>query len=76
VQEYLEKKLDKSEQCSVWDRRPLRKTQLRYAALDAYCILMILDKFLNYCKQKNLDIKPLIDKQPSLKAALPLFFTL
>uniref|UniRef100_A0A914QTD9 3'-5' exonuclease domain-containing protein n=1 Tax=Panagrolaimus davidi TaxID=227884 RepID=A0A914QTD9_9BILA len=71
----LGKKLDKSEQCSVWDRRPLRKTQLRYAALDAFCILMILDKFLNYCKQKNLDIKPLIAKQPSLKAALPLFFT-
>jgi hypothetical protein len=33
----LKKKLSKYEQCSGWYRRPLRKAQLHYAALD--CIL-------------------------------------
>ncbi|XP_055681549.1 exonuclease mut-7 homolog [Lutzomyia longipalpis] len=39
----LGKQLDKSNQFSNWEKRPLRQDQINYAALDAFCLLEIFD---------------------------------
>ncbi|KAF9172955.1 Exonuclease mut-7 [Mortierella sp. AD011] len=41
VQMLCGKPLDKTEQCSNWERRPLTKSQLHYAVVDARCLLDI-----------------------------------
>ncbi|XP_032334908.1 exonuclease mut-7 homolog isoform X6 [Camelus ferus] len=41
VQQVLGKPLDKTQQLSNWDRRPLGEGQLVYAATDAYCLLEV-----------------------------------
>ena len=47
------KPLDKSECLSNWERRPLRKAQLRYAALDAYVLIKIHDYVQERSRQLN-----------------------
>jgi hypothetical protein len=44
---YLGKPLDKSEQCSLWSKRPLTVQQRTYAALDAYACAAIYEKMLS-----------------------------
>ncbi|KAG8565233.1 hypothetical protein GDO81_012763 [Engystomops pustulosus] len=43
VKDVLGKPLDKKEQLSNWDKRPLREDQIIYAAADAYCLLDVFE---------------------------------
>ncbi|XP_017762785.1 PREDICTED: exonuclease mut-7 homolog isoform X2 [Eufriesea mexicana] len=47
-------KLNKSDQFSNWEQRPLRESQIIYAALDAYCLLEIYSALEIQCR--HLDI--------------------
>eukprot|EP01046_Picozoa_sp_COSAG06_P001836 COSAG06_NODE_61_length_27084_cov_48.281490_28_plen_101_part_00 len=38
---FLKKRLDKTEQCSDWDQRPLSESQVAYAAADAAVLIEI-----------------------------------
>ena len=40
---WLGRRLDKSEQCSDWDARPLTEAQVAYAALDAAVLFALHD---------------------------------
>lgn len=63
---YLGKPLDKRARMSDWERRPLTRAQLHYAALDAYVLVRIFQQMqlqhpedvfasiVNRCTQKNL----------------------
>ncbi|XP_015429829.1 PREDICTED: exonuclease mut-7 homolog [Dufourea novaeangliae] len=45
------RELDKSDQFSNWEQRPLRESQIIYAALDAYCLLEIYEVLKTQCEQ-------------------------
>ncbi|XP_055925388.1 exonuclease mut-7 homolog isoform X2 [Argiope bruennichi] len=68
----LGRPLDKAEQFSNWEKRPLRERQIFYAALDAYCLLMIYEKIYPVLKKHGLDLnKVLQTKQTPFKAQKP-----
>jgi len=56
VNKTLGKRLDKTFQVSDWERRPLEKQQLHYAALDAYCLLESFNFLQSVVKQANLKV--------------------
>lgn len=57
----LGKKLDKSNQFSNWQQRPLRCEQMTYAALDAYCLFEIYDVIENIITSLGIDFDDLIN---------------
>lgn len=50
----LGKKLNKSDQFSNWEQRPLRESQIIYAALDAYCLLEIYETLDKQCEKYDI----------------------
>ncbi|XP_076676382.1 exonuclease mut-7 homolog [Andrena cerasifolii] len=47
-------KLDKSDQFSNWKQRPLRESQIIYAALDAYCLLEVYNVIEKQCHRLSI----------------------
>uniref|UniRef100_A0A915DVN0 3'-5' exonuclease domain-containing protein n=1 Tax=Ditylenchus dipsaci TaxID=166011 RepID=A0A915DVN0_9BILA len=66
--------LEKSEQCSMWDRRPLRYRQIRYAAIDAWCCLKLYQKCVEWSQKLGCNIKDLVEAQGPIRCQLPLFW--
>ncbi|CAH1155277.1 unnamed protein product [Phaedon cochleariae] len=50
VHHCLGRPLDKSDQFSNWEKRPLRDSQIGYAALDAYCLIEVYDVIRRCCQ--------------------------
>jgi hypothetical protein len=57
----LGKKLDKSNQFSNWQQRPLRAEQITYAALDAFCLFEIYDIIGNAIMKMGINYDELIN---------------
>ncbi|PIO63585.1 hypothetical protein TELCIR_14809 [Teladorsagia circumcincta] len=68
----LGRPLDKTEQCSVWDRRPLRSSQLRYAAMDAYCLVLIYDVCCRWAQRLDVSIDEILNRQEPIRVSPPL----
>ncbi|VDO70898.1 unnamed protein product [Haemonchus placei] len=68
----LGRPLDKTEQCSVWDRRPLRSSQLRYAAMDAYCLVLIYDVCCRWAQRLDVSIEEILSRQDPIRVSPPL----
>ena len=51
--EILGKDIDKSWRMSNWEKRPLKLAQMHYGALDAYCMLPLLQKMIEQGQQKE-----------------------
>lgn len=49
--------LEKSEQCSNWELRPLRNTQIQYAALDAHVLVLIYCFLQNLCQEQQINFE-------------------
>ncbi|XP_064027167.1 exonuclease mut-7 homolog isoform X2 [Pogoniulus pusillus] len=70
VQRVLGKPLDKAQQMSNWERRPLREQQILYAASDAYCLLEVYEKLCKDPESFGLssDLTKSLVGKPSTKA--------
>ncbi|KAK3087840.1 hypothetical protein FSP39_011359 [Pinctada imbricata] len=60
VKQCLGKPLNKAEQMSDWERRPLRQPQIIYAALDAYVLIEVYQVLTDTARRErmNIDLEP------------------
>ena len=65
----MRKRMDKEEQCSNWECRPLTSRQIKYASLDAVVLPFLLEKMLNYCDTKT-SLETLISANPELSTTI------
>jgi len=49
------KAMCKLEQLSNWEKRPLRKSQMHYATLDAYLLTVVFKKLVSEFVEKGID---------------------
>lgn len=56
------KPLDKSNQFSNWNNRPLRDEQITYAALDAYCLIEIYQLIKDCSEAVDIDFNNLLQR--------------
>lgn len=49
--------LEKAEQCSNWELRPLRSTQIQYAALDAHVLIQIYYFLQQLCEEQRINFE-------------------
>jgi ribonuclease D len=62
TEKILGKPLSKSDQISNWSRRPLRKFQITYAAMDAFVLVKLYEKMDSMLKSKGDDILNYIEE--------------
>lgn len=58
----LGKRLKKLDQFSNWERRPLRESQIIYAALDAYCLIEVYEAIKSQCNRIGISFAEVLHK--------------
>lgn len=56
VRTILERKLSKFEQISDWDTRPLRKSQMHYAGMDAWVLIKLYEAMQKKAEDKGFEL--------------------
>uniref|UniRef100_A0A6M2CWE7 Putative exonuclease mut-7 n=1 Tax=Rhipicephalus microplus TaxID=6941 RepID=A0A6M2CWE7_RHIMP len=54
--------LNKNEQCSDWENRPLRLSQMIYAAVDAFCLLEVYEELCKRADAVNMNMRQLLEE--------------